>query len=127
MTEVHEVYRVQASTLMELVNQLNNVLGLLSNRLDKMEGLRDSPSFYSSNFKYPATTISGFLKATATSDEADFESLTPSDLGLTTTEIEDGSVKIISGAGVTVAEMGESFVKITDSNETIIHQLGDDT
>lgn len=124
MTESHEIYRVFGEDVSGLVNQLNIILNLLSNRLDKLEGLRDDPAFFSSNFKYPSSPISGFLKASSTSD-ADFGSLAVSDLGLTTTEIEEGSVAIISNS-INVSEMGDSFIRILDSNGTVLHQLGDE-
>ena len=106
MTEQHESYRVSANDVPGVVNQLNQLFNLLASRLDKIEGLRGSPTFYDSAFQYPGQSISGFLKAGT--EAASFDSVTTSDLGLS------------------YLELGTSYIKIIDANSVVIHQMGDE-
>lgn len=105
MTEQHEIYRVSSTDAVGLANELNRIFNFISDRMDKIEGLRDKPAFYESEFQYPGRIVSGFLKGQAS--VADYESVTFSDLGV---------------ASLTI---GESYLKITDTNGTVIHQMGD--
>ena len=106
MTEQHEIYRVSSQDINGLLNELNRILNLLSDRMDKIEGLRGTPAFYTSEFDYPGQTLSGFLKGST--DSADFASVTANDLGLS------------------YLELGTSYIKIIDSNGETIHQLGEE-
>jgi len=106
MSEQHEIYRVTANDVSGLLNQLNQIFNLISNRMDQVEGLRGTPAFYKTEFEYPGQTLSGFLKAGT--ESADFASVTTSDLNLST------------------LELGSGFIKITDTNDEVIHQLGDE-
>jgi len=105
MTEQHETYRVTTFDN-GLINQLNQIFNLVASRMDKIEGLRGDPTFYKSGFQYPGQTITGFLKAAT--ESADFGAIAGSDLGLTT------------------LELGDTYIKITDSNGVVIHQLGEE-
>ena len=106
MTEQHEIYRVTSPEVSGLLNELNQIFNLLSNRIDQVEGLRGTPTFYKTAFAYPGQTLSGFLKAGT--EAADYSSVTASDLGLST------------------LELGVGYIKITDANDVVIHQLGDE-
>ena len=106
MTEQHEIYRVTSPEVSGLLNELNQIFNLLASRLDKMEGLRGTPAVYTSAIEYPGQVLTGFLKGG--SESADFGALAASDLGLST------------------LELGTSYIKITDANDEIIHQLGDE-
>lgn len=106
MTEQHEIYRVTAGNINGLLNELNQIFNLISNRIDQAEGLRGTPTVYTSEIDYPGQTLTGFLKGGT--ESADFSGVTTSDLGLSE------------------LELGTGYIKITDANGVVIHQLGDE-
>ena len=105
MTEQHEIYRVTGNDIQVLVTQLNWIFNQLCNRVDQIEGLRGTPELYTTEINYPGQSVSGFLKGSA--DSADYSTISLGDL----------SGNLLS--------LDEGYLKIEDSNGTVIHQIGD--
>jgi len=70
MAEIREHYQVHANSLEEAIQNLNFNLAQIADRLDRLEGLRDNPKFYSNVFEFPEATADGVLEVSATTKEA---------------------------------------------------------
>lgn len=72
MTEQHESYRVWGTDVDSVISHLNQIFNLISNRLDRIEGLRGTPTIYTSQIDYPGQSISGALVAGESGETANF-------------------------------------------------------
>lgn len=68
MTEQREVYRVND---FKSTNSINRILARIAERLDKMEGLKGNPKFYTEKFEFQQS-ITGVLAADTTGLLAEF-------------------------------------------------------
>jgi hypothetical protein len=67
MSEIRNIYRISnANSLQSIVSDLNRILLGISDRLDKMEGRRGTPEFYSNTLSFPNGnfTNGAYLSAT---------------------------------------------------------------
>ena len=127
MTQTREVYRVVPGPGGELIRQLNIILQRIADRLDKMEGLRGDPKFYSSTFDF-ASAISGYLAANSDT-QASFGTVsgnvgvhnhTASDQG---GDLAAGDITAAMVAILTALLNNTYNISIEDSNGETIHQL----
>jgi hypothetical protein len=98
MTQSREVYRIIPSQDANANAQaLNRILERLAHRLDRIEGLKGNPKFYSTTMEF-SDTVSGQLTGTGT-----------------------------TAAFSTISSMGDiavDSIKVYDSNGTLIHSFG---
>jgi len=106
MSEQHESYRIWGGTLDAILTQLNQAFNLIANRLDQLEGLRGTPTLYTSAVNYPTLSVSGFFKGTTTS--ADFSSVDITDLTGSTLILDTGYLQIVDDNGTTIHQLGDS-------------------
>jgi len=120
VSESRDSYFVTAGEDEQLKNQLNFFFERMSQRLDQIEGHRDTPTFYKNEFKFPAgDDISGVFGAadgeTAefTSDPS-FDSITLNDLTASKPVFTDANKTLVSTGTQPVDQGGTSLATITD-------------
>ena len=98
----------------EIQRDLNRILALIANRLDRLEGLKGNPTFYKSTFNISDLTTSNVLKATSTTQAA---------MGVLDYSEVDGAVGDIDSGGTASVDLVNSLMSIVDENEVVVHQL----
>ncbi len=101
MAETREIYQVQGDSLEEALRHLNFNLAQIADRLDRFEGLRDNPKFYSTTLEFPGATASGVLEI-----DSDTEQATPTQAPtLASPTISNATINTSSLSGSTIAAM----------------------
>ena len=115
--QIRDIYRVQGAQDRGLELQLNMLLSRLSERLDRIEGLRGNPRFYKTVFDLinGNMTAGQVLRATA-ADRAEISTLD-------VTEVDGATPAIDSGLPANI-DLSQSLISITDQeNDAVIHQF----
>jgi hypothetical protein len=142
LTQVRDNYNiVYREDMRSVVNNLNMVLGRLASRLDQMEGLRGTPTFYKNLLRF--ITDSGMTAGQVLTAQ-DAENVAPSAIDWSTftgfltldhgglgvdISAYSGLIKITAGAAsnISIRSVGEDLldglVNIYDASETLIHQF----
>lgn len=121
MTERGEAYLITATDLQGLVQQLNQIFGLLENRLDQLQGLRGTPKFYSNSMEFHGSAApAGFMRITS-GHTAEFGSLETSDIS----DAESMALQSSDDVDITGGDIAHLRVSILDPTDesTIIHQF----
>ena len=141
MSEVRDIYNIgNPQSIPEMARTLSGIFIKIAQRLDRVEGLRDTPTFYKDIFKFITSsglTATNVMRATGT-DTAQFGALVNANLPIVDHEhggleadvsAYDGLTKISGGATsqVSVTATGEDLldglVNIYDEAGELIHQF----
>jgi len=76
VTETRELYLTNDPVM-------NRILQSIADRLDRLEGLRTNPKFYSNTFEFAETLDTGSVLTASDSDEATFDESASSFTGIT--------------------------------------------
>lgn len=115
MTEQRDIYRLYGSGNLE--DQMNFILSRISDRLDRMEGLRGTPTFY----KTVITMVGGGLTAgqvmrATSSEQVEMETMDVSDVQNAVPSLDSGEPAQI--------DLQMSLISLIDAeNDEVVHQF----
>lgn len=112
-----DIYRIQhAQDLRDAENQLNMILARLSDRLDRMEGLRGNPTFYKSVFDMAGGNMTaGQVLRASSSDQMEVGTLDVADV--------DNAVPAIQSGSSAQIDIERSLISLVDVDDAVVHQF----
>lgn len=131
MPRTRDNYQIQGSTPQDILAQLNFVLQRISDRLDKIEGIRGTASI-ESTLVMNENTIEQVAAGTADDDAARRDEMAEqiathvAESNPHTQYARKASAETISAAWVHTAdlEIAEAELRVTDSDDATIHSFG---
>jgi hypothetical protein len=119
MPQIRNIFNLgQPANLTDLVNAMGPILNRISDRLDRMEGLRGNPRFYGSTFDFPKGNLDvGQVLRAASSNQMEVSPLTLADI--------QGAVPNLSDLTSIdeVKEILKGFLSVYDENGTLVHEF----
>ncbi len=132
MAEQRDAFIITSTDIQGLVSELNQAFSRIGDRFDRLEGLRDDPTFWSQDFTYKGQSLSADQALRVTSDNTeianfseitDFDNLSVSNMTITTLTANrlvssDTDKKLVSVADLTAWIAGTANeITVTDDTD----------